>query len=114
MRYETTIDCRYHDLPDRATLSLGDVRDAAHVWLNGHDLGTLWLPPYELDLAAYLRRGKNTLVVEVVNTWHNALRGLDNGTPPFGGIWTNARYRTKGDDLLPAGLLGPVRIISHQ
>ena len=90
--------------------SLGDVRDIAHVWLNGHDLGTLWFPPYELDVDGYLHKGKNTLEIEVVNTWHNALRGLDQGTPPYKGIWTNARYRTKGDGLLPAGLLGPVEL----
>ena len=41
----------------------------------------------------------------MVNTWHNALRGMDQGKLPYEGIWTNARYRSKGDDLLPAGLL---------
>jgi hypothetical protein len=30
--------------------------------------------------------------------------------PPFEGIWTNARYRTKGEELLPAGLFGPVQL----
>jgi len=110
VRYRNTIDCRHRNLSDRVTLSLGDVRDIAHVWLNGHDLGTLWLPPYELDVTGLLYRGKNILEVEVVNTWHNALRGLDQGTPPYEGIWTNARYRNKGEDLLPAGLLGPVEL----
>ncbi len=110
VRYKNTIDCRRLSPDSHVTLSLGDVRDIAHVWLNGHDLGILWLPPYELDVTDYLRKGKNTLEIEVVNTWHNALRGLDQGTPPFDGIWTNTRYRTKGDGLLPSGLLGPVEL----
>ncbi len=110
VRYRNTIDCRNRNLPDHVTLSLGDVCDIAHVWLNGHDLGTLWLPPYELDVTDYLHRGKNSLEVEVVNTWHNALRGLDKNSPPYEGIWTNARYRSKGEGLLPAGLLGPVKL----
>ena len=110
VRYKNTIDIRQHNQNRPVTLSLGDVHDVAHVWLNGHDLGILWLPPYELDVTSYLRKGKNTLEIEVVNTWHNALRGLDLGIPPYDGIWTNARYRTKGDDLLPAGLLGPIEL----
>ena len=110
VRYKNTIDCRRLSPDSPVTLSLGDVHDIAHVWLNGHDLGILWLPPYELDITGHLRKGKNTLEIEVVNTWHNALRGLDQGTPPYDGIWTNARYRTKGDGLLPAGLLGPVEL----
>jgi hypothetical protein len=46
----------------------------------------------------------------VVNTWANALRGADEGRPPFDGIWTNAKYRMKSTQLLPAGLLGPINI----
>ncbi|MCR4958835.1 MAG: DNA-binding protein [Prevotella sp.] len=110
VRYSTTLDYHGENVMNRVVLDLGDVRDMAHVWLNGHDLGVLWLPPYTVDVDGYLREGKNELVVEVVNTWHNALRGADRGTPPYNGIWTNAKYRTKGDDLLPAGLLGPVKL----
>ena len=86
-------------------LQLPDVKDVAHVWLNGHDLGTVWTAPYMVPLQKHLRKGKNTLQIDVVNTWHNALRGADQGKAPYDGIWTNARYRTKDDDLLPAGLL---------
>ena len=41
----------------------------------------------------------------------NALLGSDKGEAPFDGIWTNAKYRRKGEKLLPAGLLGPLTII---
>jgi hypothetical protein len=113
VRYSNTIDIAKSSIANRQSpvvLSLGEVCDVAHVWVNGHDCGILWMPPYELEIGSWLRPGKNTLEIEVVNTWHNALRGLDQGTPPFPGIWTNARYRTKGDGLLPAGLLGPVEL----
>ena len=76
----------------------------AHVWVNGQDCGIVWTAPYEVSIGQALHKGKNTVEVEVVNTWANALRGMDNGTPPYPGIWTNARYRMKGNDLLPAGL----------
>lgn len=91
-------------------LALGDVRDIAHVWVNGQDCGIIWTAPYEAAIGHALRRGKNTIEIEVVNTWANALRGMDEGTPPYAGIWTNARYRMKQPHLLPAGLMGPVEI----
>ena len=101
-------------------LELGTVRDVAHVWLNGIDCGIAWHWPNRVDVTKAIRKGKNTLVIEVVNTWHNALKGVEAGKAPYGGIWTNARYRSKGDKLLPAGLLGyyycyrPNSILLHE
>ena len=89
----------------RAWLIFPNVKDIAHVWVNGIDCGIAWTAPYEVEVTKALRKGKNTLEIEIVNTWHNALRGMDQGKAPYEGIWTNAKYRTKGDDLLPAGLL---------
>ena len=91
-------------------LELGDVHNIAHVWVNGIDCGIVWTAPYEVKIGHALKKGKNKVEIEVVNTWANAIRGNDLGTPPYEGIWTNARYRRPGEDLLPAGLLGPVVI----
>ena len=95
---------------DRVMMSLGDVCDIAHVYINGQDCGIAWTPPYEVDITDAVKKGKNIIQIDVMNTWHNALRGADQGKAPYEGIWTNARYRTKGDDLLPAGLMGPIEI----
>ena len=104
-RYTTTFHMKKKDMAWLTWLQLPKVKDIAHVWLNGHDLGTAWTAPYMVPLNKHLHKGKNTLEIEVVNTWHNALRGADLGKAPYDGIWTNAKYRTKGDGLLPAGLL---------
>ena len=105
-RYTTTWKLKKKEmLQKRVWLSLPNVKDIAHVWINGKDCGIAWTAPYEVEITGALQKGKNTIEIEVVNTWHNALRGLDAGKAPYEGIWTNARYRTKGDDLLPAGLL---------
>ena len=105
VRYKTTFRLKKKDLSWLTWLQLPNVKDVAHIWINGHDLGTVWTDPYQVKLGKHLRKGKNTLEIEVVNTWHNALRGADKGLPPYEGIWTNAKYRTEGDALLPAGLL---------
>lgn len=98
----------------RTLLQLGQVENIATVYVNGQHCGTLWMPPYETDITSALKKGKNILTIEVVNTWANALLGNDNGTPPFEGIWTNGKYRRAEKNLLPAGLLGPVRMRQAQ
>ena len=105
-RYKTTFRMKKHDLKHCTWwLQLPDVKDLAHIWLNGKDMGIAWTDPYMVELGKQLRSGKNILEIEVVNTWHNALRGMDAGKTPYEDIWTNAKYRSKGDELLPSGLL---------
>ena len=105
-RYTTAWKLKRKNLPKkRAWLSFPNVKDIAHVWINGKDCGYAWTAPYEVEITGALKKGKNKIEIEVVNTWHNALRGADQGKAPYEGIWTNAKYRAKGDNLLPAGLV---------
>ena len=90
-------------------LNLGRVENLATVRINGRECGTVWTAPYRIDVTSALKKGDNTLEIEVVNTWANAIKGMDEGVPPFEGIWTNGKYRMSEQELLPAGLLGPVR-----
>ena len=110
-RYKTAFKQK-SKVKGRAWLSLPHVKDIAHVWVNGKDCGIAWTAPYEVEITGAFKKGNNTIEIEVVNTWHNALRGADLGKAPYEGIWTNAKYRTKGDALLPAGLLEPPMIIT--
>lgn len=104
--YTTTFTMKKQDMKHATWwLRLSGLKDIAHIWLNGEDVGIVWAEPYQVELGTHLRKGKNILEIEVVNTWHNALRGADEGKAPYDGIWSNAKYRTKGNDLLPAGLL---------
>lgn len=93
-----------------AYLRLGRVENIAVIKVNGVECGTAWTAPYQVEVTAALRKGKNTLEIEIINTWANAIRGMDRGEPPFNGIWTNARYRLDGTELVPAGLFGPLEM----
>jgi hypothetical protein len=105
-RYTTSVKLKRRAVPKkRAWLSLPNVKDIAHVWINGKDCGIAWTAPYEVEITGALKKGKNKIEIEVVNTWHNALQGADQSKAPYQGIWTNAKYRAKGDQLLSAGLL---------
>ena len=122
----------------RHVLDLGDVREIANVALNGRALACLWQPPYRIDVTEALVSGLNNLEVEVVNTWPNRLIGdavarkngaaeplspkgpwplwvlegkADSGTGIY--TWSNWLDGWHADDtLFPAGLLGPVRLLS--
>ena len=117
-------------------LDLGQVEVVARVKVNGQDCGIAWKPPYQVDVTHALRPGSNTLEIEVANTWVNRLVGdeqlpLDSkwkdretllewpewfkhGQHAPGGrfTFTTCRHYTKDSPLQPAGLLGPVRILS--
>ncbi len=96
---------------DYAKICLGKIGDVAQVLVNGKRYGYAWTAPYEVYVPkSELKNGKNQLQIVVANTWHNALQGADEGKAPFDGIWTNAKYRTKSKDLLPAGLLDNIKL----
>ncbi len=103
----------------RLYLDLGDVENLARVRLNGKDLGVLWKAPYVVDITAASVAGPNRLELEVTNTWVNRLAG-DAGKPQdqrvtfagSGGRGGGGGGAAAGaaPQLLPAGLLGPVRV----
>ena len=53
----------------------GELHDLAEVLVNGQRAGTLWAPPYWVDLTPWLRPGENQLEVAVTTNWANRLIG---------------------------------------
>jgi len=91
-------------------LDLGEVRDVATVRLNGREIATLWLAPYRVDVADWLRPGANVLEIEVINPWNNRVVG-DLALPvEQRHTFILAATIKKDGPLLPAGLLGPVSL----
>jgi hypothetical protein len=91
-------------------LDLGKVNDIAVVRLNGQELGTLWMPPYRVDITAAVKSGANQLEVDIINTWNNRLAG-DAALPLEQRRTAVTAVTVKKDSpLMPAGLIGPVRL----
>jgi hypothetical protein len=59
----------------RLFLDLGRVEVIAEVRMNGRSLGTLWKPPFRLDISPVVHPGDNRLEVLVTNLWPNRLIG---------------------------------------
>lgn len=95
-------------------LNLGKVGNMATVILNGDTAGTVWHEPYSVDITGFLRKGINTLRVEVINPWRNRIIG--DRQPGIEKRHTYLGYDNFFDsksELMPAGLIGPVKIIKE-
>ena len=91
------------------------IREAALVSVNGKPAGSVWTPPYEIDLTAFLRPGENTLRVVVGNLAINEL--ANQPLPNYKPLIAKYGDRFQDQDMvnlqpLPSGLLGPVRLIA--
>jgi alpha-L-rhamnosidase len=92
------------------------VREAAVVYLNGHRAGSVWRPPYELDVTPLLNQGANTFRIVVGNLAINSMAG--KSLPDHRLL--NDRYgkRFAPQDMdnlqpLPSGLLGPITLVAR-
>ena len=121
----------------RVYLDLGRVEVVAQVLVNGRDLGTVWKPPYRVDVTDALKNGRNALEVRVANLWGNRLIGdeqlpaeYDYGPNPTGNItaipdwfiqgrpkpggarilFATYKHYTSTSPLFESGLLGPVTL----
>lgn len=90
-------------------LDLGDVQRIAEVYLNGQKVGVSWTAPYELDVTSFIKKGKNTLVVKVTNTWFNRLVYDANQPESQRKTWV-LKWPEKDASLKVSGLLGPVSL----
>jgi hypothetical protein len=91
------------------------IREAAVIYINEKRVGSVWCPPYEIDVSDFLKVGANRIRVEVGNTAMNYMAG--HSLPDYRLL--NLRYgeRFQAQDMdkitsLPSGLLGPVRLIA--
>lgn len=89
-------------------LDLGAVDEMARVRVNGQEVGTLWKPPYVVDIGKAVRTGDNALEVDVVNTWLNRLVGDAQAGVQDPETFTSTKSWNSRTRLESAGLLGPV------
>jgi len=108
----TAVYRKTFDAPAGAiVLDLGDVRELASVRLNGHSLGIVWAPPFQVDVAGLLKPAGNELEIDVVNFWANRVIG-DEARPAADRLTkTNVRTLLPSTPLMSSGLLGPVRLL---
>ncbi len=91
------------------------VHEAAVVFINGHRAGSVWCPPYRLDVTPWITPGENEIRIDVANTAVNAIAA--HGFPNYD---TKALTQQFGERFptpaasefvpVPSGLLGPITL----
>ncbi len=113
--------------PDqRIYLEFDQIVEVGHVFLNGSDLGILWNPPFRVDITDILRSGKNSLTIEVANTWANGLVGdakmpidkrrTKTNITRLPTAWSYPLQEIPSEDygLLDGGISGPIKISTYK
>lgn len=120
-RYATTVTLNKKQLKgiSQWILDLGDVRESAHVYINGQDAGVAFCAPFRLDVSGLLKAGKNSIEIDVTGLAANYVSEMDRrdikwrifknanianllgGSVSYYGHW----------DVMPGGLNSEVKLI---
>jgi len=101
-----------------AALLAPPIREAATVFVNGRRAGSVWAPPYRVDLTDLLRDGANEIRIDVYNTAINRL--AEGGhLPDTDALVERYGQRFRLQDLeglrpLPSGILSVPRIVTER
>jgi hypothetical protein len=92
------------------------IREAAIIYVNGKRVGSLWHPPYRIDISKFVRHGQNRIEVRVYNTAINLLAGQ----PPrdYSALYAKYGKRFEPQDMdnlkpVPSGLIGNVSLVEE-
>ena len=112
-----TVDTRLPNSSGIHALLDPPIREAAVIYVNGQRVGSLWHPPYRLDITPFAHPGDNTVEIHVTNTAINELAGQ----PARDYTSLNAKFGKRFDpqDMdnlkpIPSGLFGQVKILIQE
>ena len=91
------------------------IREVAVVHVNGRRAGSVWSPPYSLEVSGLLKRGENTILIEVANLAVNYMAGHSLPDYKLLNLRYGVRFEAQDMDKIqatPSGLLGGVRLIA--
>ena len=91
------------------------VREAAVIFVNDQRAGSVWCPPYSIDVTKLLKRGDNRIRVMVANTAINHMAGRALSDYRLLNLRFGERFQPQDMDKVqpvPSGLLGPIRLVA--
>ena len=88
------------------------LQGVARVLVNGKEAGYIWCSPWEADITPLVKKGKNTLKIEVRTPFANALIGNAAKPESERKIWTYTQLYKPTAKLQPTGIVGEVLLVN--
>lgn len=101
--------------PGMHALLESPVRECAIVFVNGQRAGSVWHPPYEIEVTKFLRAGKNDVRLIVANLAINEMAGRALPDYRLLNLRYGERFTPQGYQNLqplPSGVLGQIKLTS--
>ena len=90
------------------------IREAAVIYVNGRKAGSLWCPPYKLDVTQLLKNGRNDIRILVANTALNYMSGRKLPDYKLLNLRYGERFQAQDMDKIQpisSGLVGIVKLV---
>lgn len=90
------------------------IREAAVIYVNGQRAGSLWCPPYKMEISNLLKPGRNELKIEVANTALNYMAGRKLPDYKLLNLRYGERFQPQDMDKIEpitSGLIGKVKLV---
>lgn len=91
------------------------IKEAAVVYINDQRAGSLWCPPYSLDVTRFLKAGENKIKIVVANTAVNYMAGRKLPDYKLLNLRYGERFQPQEMEKVvpyPSGVTGNIRLIS--
>lgn len=115
--YTTTLNLKKKNTDDYL-LKFDKLYESAKVMVNGQEAGIVWSIPFEINIGKYLKKGKNTIQIEVCNLMANRIRYMDQNKIQWRNYheinFVNIDYKpfdASNWNVQPSGLDGEIRLI---
>jgi hypothetical protein len=115
--YTTTLKLKKKNADDYL-LKFDKLYESAKVIVNGEDAGIVWSLPFEINIGKYLKKGKNTIQIEVCNLMANRIRDMDQKKIQWRNYheinFVNINYKpfdASNWTVQPSGLDGQIQLI---
>lgn len=115
--YTTTLNLKKKNADDYL-LNLDKLYESATVIVNGKEAGIVWSNPFEINIGKYIKKGKNTITIEVSNLMANRIRYMDQNKIEWRNYheinFVNINYKpfdASNWKVQPSGLDGEIQLI---
>ena len=90
----------------KVALNIGWIYGAAEIEVNGKPAGTLLVTPFQLNITSLVKPGKNQVIIVVTPSLRNGMAGKSRA-----GDKAYAQFKGREKDLVPQGIIGPVKVL---